>query len=101
KAGTTDTAKVSDAIIGLSVPNLTGGNATMLANHHITKPVVIGEIQDNGQFDVVWETEKEVKGDAWSDFLPTSEHLVSDWTAPIMCGSYNTQTKVCLGGEAK
>ncbi|MFH0258017.1 urea ABC transporter substrate-binding protein [Vibrio rumoiensis] len=101
KAGTTDTAKVSDAIIGLSVPNLTGGSATMLANHHITKPVVIGEIQDNGQFDVVWETEKEVKGDAWSDFLPSSEHLISDWTAPIMCGSYNTETKQCLGGEAK
>ncbi|WP_105900995.1 urea ABC transporter substrate-binding protein [Vibrio gangliei] len=97
KAGTTDTDKVSEAIIGMSTPNLTGGTATMLANHHITKPVVIGEIQDNGQFDVVWETEKEVKGDAWSDFLPSSANLISDWTKPVMCGSYNTETKKCLG----
>lgn len=97
KAGTTDTDKVSEAIIGLSTPNLTGGTATMLANHHIAKPVVIGEIQDNGQFDVVWETEKEVKGDAWSDFLPSSANLISDWTKPVMCGSYNTETKTCLG----
>jgi urea transport system substrate-binding protein len=48
---------VLDAIIGLETPNLTGGIAKMLPNHHITKPVLIGEIQADGQFDVVWETE--------------------------------------------
>jgi urea transport system substrate-binding protein len=37
----------------LCVPNLTGGTAKMLPNHHITKPVLIGEIQDDGQFQVV------------------------------------------------
>lgn len=68
KAGTTDVNKVRDAIVGLSVPNLTGGTATVLKNHHITKPVLIGEIQEDGQFETVWQTEKEV-GDAWSDFL--------------------------------
>ena len=56
KAGTTDPAAVQEAIIGVSVPNLTGGVATMMPNHHITKPVFIGEIQDDGQFDVVWQT---------------------------------------------
>ena len=56
KAGTTDVNKVSDAIIGLSVPNLTGGTAKMLPNHHITKPVLIGEIQGNGQFEIVSST---------------------------------------------
>jgi urea transport system substrate-binding protein len=59
-----------DAIIGLERPNLTGGTATMLPNHHITKPVLIGEIQDDGQFQVVWETPEPVPGDAWSDYLP-------------------------------
>ena len=44
KAGTTDTNKVADAIIGIEVPNLTGGTSKMLPNHHITKPVLIGEI---------------------------------------------------------
>ncbi|MBU0925832.1 urea ABC transporter substrate-binding protein [bacterium] len=97
KAGTTNVDKVNEAIIGLSVPNLTGGTATMLKNHHITKPVLIGEIQEDGQFETVWSTEKEVAGDAWSDFLPGSKDLISDWTKPINCGTYNTVTKKCSG----
>jgi urea transport system substrate-binding protein len=96
KAGTTDVAKVSDTIIGLEVPNLTGGTAKMLPNHHITKPVLIGEIQENGQFETVSST-KEIEGDAWSDFLPGSKDLIADWTKPVNCGSYNTVTKKCVG----
>ena len=100
KAGTTDTDAVLKAIVGLSVPNLTGGTATVLPNHHLTKPVLIGEIQDDGQFFVVWETEDLVPGDAWSDFLPESAMLEADWTAPINCGNYNTETKTCGGAPA-
>ncbi len=95
KAGTTNVDAVSKAIIGLEVPNLTGGTSKMLKNHHITKPVLIGEIQDDGQFEVVWETQNEVAGDAWSDFLPSSKAVISDWTDPINCGNYNTITKKC------
>jgi len=97
KAGSTDPDKVMEAIIGLETPNLTGGTAKMLKNHHITKPVLIGEIQDDGQFEVVWETEKEVPGDAWSDYLPGSKDIIADWTPPISCGNYNTKTKKCSG----
>jgi urea transport system substrate-binding protein len=97
KAGTTNVDKVNEAIVGLEVPNLTGGTAKMLKNHHITKPVLIGEIQEDGQFETVWRTEKEVAGDAWSDFLPGSKDLISDWTKPINCGTYNTVTKKCSG----
>ncbi len=97
KAGTTDTNAVLKAIIGLETPNLTGGKAKMLANHHITKPVLIGEIQGNGQFEVVWKTKDLVPGDAWSDFLPESKAIEADWTAPINCGNYNTKTKKCGG----
>jgi len=96
KAGTTDPATVQDALIGVSVPNLTGGESVMLPNHHITKPVLIGEIQDDGQFDVVWETDDLVPGDAWSDFLPGSKDLISDWTAPISCGNYDIKQEKCL-----
>jgi urea transport system substrate-binding protein len=99
KAGTIDTDAVLDAIIGLETPNLTGGIAKMLPNHHITKPVLIGEIQDDGQFDVVYETDL-VPGDAWSDFLPESKMIEADWTAPISCGNYNTETKSCGGTTA-
>jgi urea transport system substrate-binding protein len=97
KAGTTDPAAVQKAIIGIEAPNLTGGTSKMLPNHHITKPVLIGEIQDDGQFVTVWQTNKLVEGDAWSDFLPESKPIIADWTDPIMCGNYNTKTKKCSG----
>ena len=96
KAGSTDPDKVAAAIIGVEVPNLTGGTAKMLPNHHITKPVLIGEIQDDGQFSVVWETEGLVAGDAWSDFLEGSKDIEADWVT-LKCGNYNTVTKTCSG----
>ncbi|MGB7387778.1 urea ABC transporter substrate-binding protein [Pseudomonas sp. 5Ae-yellow] len=101
KAGTTDTDKVIDAMVGIEVPNLTGGTSTMLPNHHITKPVLIGEIQDDGQFLTVSSTDELVPGDAWSDYLEGSKDLISDWTAPISCGNYNTKTKTCVGAQAE
>jgi urea transport system substrate-binding protein len=96
KAGTTDVDKVEQAMIGIEVPNMTGGIAKMLPNHHLTKPVLIGEIQEDGQFDVVWSTEKTVPGDAWSDYLEGSKDVISDW-AKLKCGNYNTKTKTCAG----
>jgi len=97
KAGSTDPSAVQDAIIGVAVSNLTGGIATMMPNHHITKPVLIGEIQDDGQFDVVWETSGTVPGDAWSDFLPGSQDITADWQAPLACGNYNVKSGQCSG----
>ena len=99
KAGTTEVDAVKEAIIGVSVPNLTGGYATMMPNHHITKPVLIGEIQDNGQFSVVWQTPSTVAGDAWSDYLEGSRDLISDWRAPLECGNYNVVQGSCGGGS--
>lgn len=100
KAGTTDTDKVVDAIIGVEAPNLTGGVSKMLPNHHITKPVLIGEIQEDGQFLTVSKTDGLVPGDAWSDYLEGSKDLESDWIK-LKCGNYNTKTKKCLGAAAQ
>jgi urea transport system substrate-binding protein len=100
KAGSTDPDKVIDAIIGVSVPNLTGGYSTMMPNHHITKPVLIGEIQGDGQFDVVWQTSGLVVGDEWSDYLPDSKDLIADWRKPMNCGNFNVVTGKC-GGKGK
>jgi urea transport system substrate-binding protein len=97
KAGTTEVDAVEQAMIGIAVPNLTGGTAVMNANHHLSKPVLIGEIQDNGQFEVVWETPDTVIGDAWSNFLPSSKNLISDWTAPVSCGNFDVTTAKCSG----
>ncbi|CCV07104.1 putative branched-chain amino acid ABC transporter (substrate-binding protein) [Mesorhizobium metallidurans STM 2683] len=97
KAGTTDPDKVIDAMIGVSVPNLTGGYSTMMPNHHITKPVLIGEIQADGQFETVSQTPGLVMGDEWSDYLPDSKDLISDWRAPLSCGNFNVATGKCGG----
>ncbi len=87
QAGTTDVDAVRQAMYGQKVKNLTGGMAVMNTNHHLSKPVLIGEIQDDGQFEVVWETDGEVIGDAWSDFIPESAALTADWTYPWVCGN--------------
>ena len=97
KAGTTDPDAVIDAIIGVSVPNLSGGFSTMMPNHHITKPVLIGEIQGDGQMETVWQTSGLVVGDEWSDYLPDSKDLISDWRAPMSCGNFNVATGKCGG----
>ena len=101
KAGSTDPDAVIDALPGISVPNLSGGYSAMMPNHHITKPVLIGEIQDDGQFDIVYETPGLVPGDAWSDYLPDSAKLISDWRAPLSCGNFNTETNECGGKGAE
>ena len=87
QAGTTDVDAVRQAMYGQKVKNLTGGIAVMNTNHHLSKPVLIGEIQADGQFETVWSTDGLVKGDAWSDFLPESAKLTADWTYPWVCGN--------------
>lgn len=96
KAGTTNVDKVIAALPGLETPNLTGGMAKVLPNHHITKPVYIGEIRADGQFDVVWKTKSTVPGEAWSPYLPEDKNVTADWVT-LKCGHYNTATKVCSG----
>jgi urea transport system substrate-binding protein len=81
----------------VTTPNLSGGVSAMMPKHHITKPVLIGEIQDDGQFEIVHQTAGLVVGDAWSDFLPDSRNLISDWRAPLSCGNYNVVTAKCSG----
>jgi urea transport system substrate-binding protein len=93
-AGSADVDAVRTAMYGQEFPNLTGGTAVMLPNHHLAKPVLIGEITADGQFDIISQT-TEVPGDAWTDFLPESAKLVSDWKG-LGCGMYNTDTKSCV-----
>ncbi|MFV0279968.1 MAG: urea ABC transporter substrate-binding protein [Rhodoblastus sp.] len=96
RAGATDPDKVIDAIVGVKQPNLTGGVAEMLPNHHISKPVLIGEINAEGQFDTVWKTDGLVPGDAWSNYLEGSRDLIADWK-DRKCGNWNSRTGKCGG----
>jgi len=87
QAGTTDVEAVRQAMYGQKVKNLTGGVAVMNTNHHLSKPVLIGEIQPNGQFDVVWKTKGVIKADAWSPYLAEDKGKIADWTFPWVCGN--------------
>jgi urea transport system substrate-binding protein len=97
KAGTTAPDAVIDAMVGVTVPNLSGGFSAMMPNHHITKPVLIGEIQADGQLDTVWQTPGLVVGDEWSDHLEGSKDLIADWRKPLACGNFNIKTGKCGG----
>jgi urea transport system substrate-binding protein len=100
KIKTTDHEKVIAALPGIETPNLTGGMAKVLPNHHITKPVYIGEVKADGQFNVVSKSPGEVPGDAWSDYLPGSKDIEADWVT-LKCGNYNKVTKKCSGQNYK
>ncbi len=97
KAGSFEPARVIDAMVGVSVPNLTGGLSAMMPNHHITKPVLIGEIQADGQFNVVSTTPGTIVAQEWSPYLEGSRDLIADWRPPMACGNFNVKTGKCGG----
>ena len=88
QAGTTDVDAVRQALGGQTVESPSGYKITMDAkNHHLHKPVVIGEITEDGQFDIVWQTEGPIRAEAWSPHIPDSATKVADWTYPWVCGN--------------
>src|ERR1700760_2724476 len=97
KAQSFEPDKVIPPMIGVAVPNLTGGISTMMTNHHITKPVYIGEIQADGQLNTVWQTPAPVVAQEWSPYLEGSKDLIADWRPPMTCGNFNVKTGKCGG----
>ncbi|MBV8890302.1 MAG: urea ABC transporter substrate-binding protein [Alphaproteobacteria bacterium] len=87
QAGTTDVNAVRQALYNQKVPTPSGFTENMNTNHHLSKPVMIGEIQPNGQFDIVWQTKQPIKADAWSPYLEEDKGKVADWTWPWVCGN--------------
>ncbi|MEI6557871.1 MAG: urea ABC transporter substrate-binding protein [Rhodospirillaceae bacterium] len=87
QAGTTSVDAVRQALVGQRVRSPSGFDIVMNANHHLSKPVMIGEISDNGQFQIVWSTTGPIRADAWSPFIPDSAKLHADWTYPWVCGN--------------
>jgi urea transport system substrate-binding protein len=56
-------------------------------NHHLKKPVIIGEILADGQFQEVWRTKGLVRAEPWSKFVKDSKDKVADWTFPHLSGN--------------
>ena len=99
KAGTTSANEVIDALIGVAVPNLSGGFSAMMPNHHITKPVLIGEVQGDGQFNIVSQTPGLLVAQEWSPYVADTKDLIGDWRAPLSCGAFNVKTGTCTAGR--
>ena len=87
QAGTTEVDAVRQAMYGQKVKAPSGFIEVMNTNHHLSKPVMIGEIRPDGQFDVVWQTKEAIKADAWSPYLPEDKGKIADWTYPWVCGN--------------
>jgi len=88
QAGTTEIDAVRQAVGNQVVRAPSGFDIVMDAkNHHLHKPVLIAEVREDGQFDIVWNTEGPVRADAWSPFIPDSAEKVADWTYPWVCGN--------------
>jgi urea transport system substrate-binding protein len=88
QAGTTDVDAVRQALGYQTFKAPSGFTVSMDAkNHHLHKPVFIGEIRADGQFDIVWKTDGPIRAQAWSPYLPDSAKKVADWTYPWVCGN--------------
>jgi urea transport system substrate-binding protein len=87
KAGTTDLEKVRAAAVGqtLDAPE---GKVTMDANHHISKIVRIGEVRQDGLFDIVYATPAPVEPVPWNQFVKETKGFACDWTDPAKGGKY-------------
>ncbi len=87
-------ASLLSTLVGMKLP----GRGALYISQEIefTKPVFIGEIKGDGQFDVVWKTPGLVAGDAWSKELDGSKDLIGDWVGK-KCGNWNTKTNKCGG----
>ena len=70
KAGTTDVDAVRKAMAGQSFKAPSGFTVKMdEENHHLHKPVFIGEVQSDGQFEIVWKTQGPVRAEPWSPYI--------------------------------
>jgi urea transport system substrate-binding protein len=70
KAGSTDVDKVIAAMGGQTFKAPDGFVVEMdPKNHHLHKPVFIGEVKADGQFKVVWKTPGPIKAQPWSPFI--------------------------------
>lgn len=80
-AGSFDIAEVRTAAYGqnMAAPE---GPVTMNVNHHLSKTVRIGEVKEDGMFEVLWATEGPVDPEPWNQFVPDTKGFACDWSDP-------------------
>lgn len=87
KAGTTDLEKVRAAAYGQTF-DAPEGKVTMNANHHLSKVVRIGQVRQDGLFDIVYSTPAAVEPIPWNQFVKETQGFGCDWSDPAKGGRY-------------
>lgn len=90
KAGTTDIEAVREAAYGQTF-EAPEGLVTMNPNHHISKTVRIGEVRDDGLFNIVYSTDGPVDPVPWNQYVPDTKGYACDWSDPAKGGKYKTE----------
>jgi urea transport system substrate-binding protein len=98
KARSSDVDAVLKALEGLEIDSPVGPYKVDLQNHHTWKPVYIGKIRADGQFDVVWKTAGPVAPEPWSALTYPGRRC--DWSGSGQ-GTYDSQggKRVYLSGN--
>lgn len=87
KAGSTDLEKVRAAAIGQTF-DAPEGKVTMNGNHHISKTVRIGQVRDDGLFDIVSSTDGPIDPVPWNQYVPETKGYACDWSDPAKGEKY-------------
>ena len=87
KAGTTDIPAVREAAYGQTF-DAPEGTVTMQPNHHISKTVRIGEVRDDGLFEIVSSTDGPVEPVPWNQYVADTKGFACDWSDPEKGGKY-------------
>ncbi len=90
EAGSTDIEAVRAAAVGQTF-DAPEGKVTMNANHHISKTVRIGEIMEDGMFEIVYETDGPIDPQPWNQFVPDTKGYGCDWTDPAKGERYKME----------
>jgi urea transport system substrate-binding protein len=86
-AGTFDIPEVRTATYGqeLAAPE---GPVTVNTNHHLSKTVRLGEVREDGMFDIIWATDGAIEPLPWNQFVPDTIGFACDWSDPAKGGKF-------------
>lgn len=90
KAGTADDLdKVRAAALGQTF-DAPEGQVTLENNHHLAKFVRIGEVRDDGQFEIVYSSDKAVAPIPWNQYVAETKGFACDWSDPNKGGKFKS-----------
>ena len=87
QAGSTDMEAVREAAVGQAF-DAPQGRVEMQPNHHISQTVRLGQVREDGLFDIVWSTDEALEPVPWNQYVAETQGFGCDWTDPNKGGKY-------------